>query len=102
MESYIQYVGGYNKVDVNERDINKAIEDIKKIDKEHGAFWVSVITDDENIIEVDKALQITIILEPDNDKELKYKANNWDEVKQLYLLLLDTKFDEIKRWINKN
>lgn len=102
MESYIQYAAGYNKDNVNEKDINKAIEDIQKMDNEHGAFWVSVITDDENVIEVNKALQISIILEPDNDKELKYKANDWVEVKQLYLLLLDKRFDEIKRWINKN
>jgi hypothetical protein len=102
MESYIQYAAGYNKDNVTEKDINKAIGDIQKMDDEHGAFWVSIITDEENVIEVDKSLQVSVILEPNNDKEIKYKANDWDEVKQLYLLLLDKKFDDIKRLINKN
>jgi hypothetical protein len=72
------------------------------MDDEHGAFWVSIITDNENVIEVDKSLRISIILEPDNDKEIKYIANDWNEVKYLYLLLLGKKFEDIKRLINKN
>jgi hypothetical protein len=102
MESYIQYAAGYNKDNVDEEDINKAIEDIQQMDDEHGAFWVSIITDNENVIEVDKSLRISIILEPDNDKEIKYIANDWNEVKYLYLLLLGKKFEDIKRLINKN
>lgn len=102
MESYIQYAAGYNKENVSENDINKAIEDVQKMDDEHGAFWISVITDNENIIEVNKSLLVKFILEPENDKEIKYQANNWDEVKNFYLLLIEIRFDDIKRLINKN
>ena len=53
-ENYIQYASGYQKDNIDEKDIVKAISDIQLMDDEHGAFWVSVITDDENVIEVNK------------------------------------------------
>ncbi len=53
-ETYIQYAGGYQKDNINETDIEKTIKDIQRMDDEHGAFWVSVIIDDENVIEVNK------------------------------------------------
>ena len=43
--------------------INKAIEDIQLMDDEHGAFWVSIITDNENVIQVDKDLSVSVIFE---------------------------------------
>jgi rRNA maturation endonuclease Nob1 len=96
-ENYIQYAGGYQKDDIKETDIEKAIEDIQLMDDEHGAFWVSVITDDENIIEVNKDLSLSVIIER---VEIKYQAKTWAEVKELYNLLLLEKFDEIKVKIN--
>lgn len=53
-ENYIQYASGYQKDNIDERDILKTISDIQLMDDEHGAFWVSVITNDENVIEVNK------------------------------------------------
>ena len=49
-ENYIQYASGYQKDNIDETDIAKTIADIQLMDDEHGAFWVSVITDDENMI----------------------------------------------------
>jgi rRNA maturation endonuclease Nob1 len=92
-ENYIQYAGGYQKNNINETDIEKAITDIQQMDDEHGAFWVSVITDDENVIEVNKDLSLTAIFE---GQETKYQAANWKEVKEFYNLLLLEKFDEIR------
>lgn len=92
-ENYIQYAGGYQKDNINETDIEKAIEDIQLMDDEHGAFWISVIINDENVIEVDKRLSLSIIFE---GAETKYQATNWDEVKELCHLLLHEKFNEIK------
>lgn len=49
-ENYIQYLGGYSKENIDFSDIEKAILEIQQTDDEHGVFWVSVITDDENDI----------------------------------------------------
>ena len=32
------------------------------MDEEHGAFWVSVITDDENLIEANNDLSLSVAL----------------------------------------
>ena len=95
--SYIQYAGGYQKDSINESDIKKAIKDIQEMDDEHGAFWVSIITDEENVIEVNKDLLLSVIFD---GEETKYQVNNWDEVEEFYSLLLHEKFEEIKQKIN--
>lgn len=92
MENYIQYASGYQKDNIEESDIVKAIVDIQLMDEEHGAFWVSVITDDENVIEVSKDLSLSLVLE---GQEIRYQASNWNEIADLYKLLLLGKFDEI-------
>ena len=95
-ESYIQYLAGYQKNNVDETDIKKAIKDVQEMDDEHGAFWVSVITDDENVIEVSKNLSLSVIFE---GEETRYKATDWKEVEKLFALLLLEKFEEIKERI---
>lgn len=96
-DSYIQYAGGYQKDNINESDIKKAIKDIQEMDDEHGAFWVSIITDDENVIEANKDLLLSVIFD---GEETKYQADDWDEVEEFYRLLLHEKFAEIKQKIN--
>jgi hypothetical protein len=91
-ENYIQYAGGYQKDNINESDIAKAITDIQLMDDEHGAFWVSVITDDENVIEVNKDLSLSIVF---HGQQTNYQAADWNEVAELYKLLLLEKFEEI-------
>ncbi|MCD9616050.1 hypothetical protein [Chryseobacterium gleum] len=91
-ENYIQYAGGYQKDNIDEKDIVQAISDIQLVDDEHGAFWVSVITDDENVIEVNKDLSLFVIFE---GQQTQYQAKDWNEVKELYKLLLMEKFDVI-------
>ena len=91
-ENYIQYAEGYNKDNIDFTDIEKAIIEIQESDDEHGAFWVSVITDDENIIETDKSLNLAIVFE---GNQSNYKAKDWVEVKEFYKLLLDENFEEI-------
>lgn len=91
-QNYIQYAGGYQKDNIDAADIAKAIADIQLMDEEHGAFWVSVITDDEHVIEVNKDLSLTLIFE---GRETRYQAKSWKEVAELYQLLLLKKFNEI-------
>ncbi len=66
------------------------------MDDEHGAFWVSVVTDDKNVIETNKDLSRSIILQ---GQETKYQALEWTEVEEFYNLLLLEKFDEIVKKI---
>lgn len=91
-ENYIQYASGYQKDNIDEEDIVKAISDIQSMDDEHGAFWVSVITADENVIEVNKDLSLFVIFE---GQQTRYQATHWNEVTELYKLLLLEKFDII-------
>ena len=98
-ESYIQYAGSYQKDNITEKDIVKAISDIQLMDDEHGAFWVSVITDDENVIEVNKDLSLFVNF---GGQQINYRAKDWNEVTELYKLLLTEKFDEIADRVNRN
>ena len=91
-ENYIQYASGYQKDNIDEPDIEKAIMDIQIMDDEHSAFWVSVITDDENVIETKKDLSLSVIFD---GQESKYKASDRKEVVELYKLLLHERFEEI-------
>lgn len=92
-ESYIQYAAGYQKDNIDLFDIEKAIKDIQGMDEEHGAFWASVIIDDENVIETNKDLTLSIIID---GEESKFKASDWKEVKELYELLLNENFERLK------
>lgn len=97
IENYIQYLSGYNKDNIILSDVEEAIIEIQKSDDEHGAFWVSVITEEEeNVIETDKYLNLAIVFE---GIQTNYEAKNWIEVKELYHLLLSKKFELIKQRI---
>jgi hypothetical protein len=91
-ENYIQYASGYQKDNIDEADVEKAITDIQLMDDEHGAFWVSVIRDYENVIEVNKDLSLSLIFD---GQETRYQASDWKEVAELYKLLLHEKIEEI-------
>jgi len=93
-DSYIQYAAGYNKDVVTIEDIDKAIKDVQEMDDEHGAFWISVLeeNDEEYIIEVSKELKISVIY---GEKiGIHYKSQNWDETRNILKLHIDRKFDD--------
>lgn len=94
-DSYIQYAGGYNKEDVNSNDITKALEDIKKMDQEHGAFWISMLNeeDEEMVIEVNKDLNLSLIF---GEEEFQYQSQNFEEIKSILELHINKEFDKIK------
>ncbi|CAH0195262.1 hypothetical protein [Chryseobacterium sp. Bi04] len=91
-ENYIQYADGYQKDNIDGQDIIQAISDLQLMDEEHGAFWVSVITDDENVIEVNKDLSLMVIFA---GEQTKYQPKDWNEVIELYKLLLAGESDII-------
>lgn len=102
MESYIQYASGYQKESVTKNDIEKALNDIKIMDDEHGAFWVSVINEEENVLEISKDLIAVGIFETNPEEEIRYQARDWQEVKELLFLLVAGEFRKLQERIMKN
>lgn len=100
-ESYIQYAGGYNKENVNQSDIQKALNDLKIMDEEHGAFWISMLVenDEEFIIEVNKNLNLSLIY--GENKENHYQAENYSEVKNILELHIKKEFEKINEILKK-
>mgnify|MGYP001338181089 CR=1 FL=1 len=102
MENYISYGSGYSKDNISKRDIKKAIKYLQNSDLEHGAFWLSIITDTEIVLEVNKELDLTLILDPETGKQIKSKAQNLEEVKHLFELHLKNKTIEVQKLLSKN
>lgn len=92
-ENYLQRAWSDGIDNVNIHDVKTALNELKEMDDEHGVIWVSVLNGEENIIEVHKDL--SIIVDFDNHEIITTNLNNWQEVIELYQLLLDKKFDEI-------
>jgi flagellar basal body rod protein FlgF len=95
MENYLQraWSDALDNVDVDE--IKDVIAELQDMDDEHGAFWVSVIEDEETILEVDKDMKMVAIFRGDVENSVIKKVNTWDEVLSLYELLLAEDFDSL-------
>lgn len=93
IENYLQRAWSDSEDNVTLDDIILAIDELKEMDDKNDAIWVSVIGDDENIIEVRKNL--SLIIDFEDDELIESKANSWDEVIELYKLLLNKEFDQI-------
>ncbi len=93
IENYLQRAWSNSEDNITLDDIILAIDELKEMDDENDAIWVSVIGDDENIVEVRKNL--TLIIDFEDDELIESKANSWDEVIELYKLLLEKDFDQI-------
>jgi len=91
-ETSLQYASGEQYDNIEIVDVQKAIEVIQKMDDEHGAFWVLVFTEEENVIEVDKDLSVIFLYK---GIENNYQASDWIEVEELFNLLLQERFDDI-------
>jgi len=112
-DSYLQYAAGYQKEDVKSEDITKAIQDLEIMNDEHGAFWISVMTDendeinhasDENEARWNYAFwlqkQITTVGEND-DEEGRKIINKWiselvliiQMKKKIWILILVSKWE---------
>ena len=93
IENYLQRAWSNSEDNITLDDIILAIDELKEMDDENDAIWVSVIGDDENIVEVRKNL--TLIIDFEDDELIESKANSWDEVIELYKLFLDKDSDPI-------
>ena len=94
-DSYIQYAAGYDKENVTMEDIDKAIKDIQETDDEHGAFWISMLkeNDEEYVIEVNKWLKVSVMYGEKID--LESNSQDWDEIRNILKMHINRKFDDI-------
>lgn len=99
-DSYIQYAAGYEKEDVKPEDIKKAIQDLQEMDEEHGAFWVSVMSNknDEFVIQTNKDKVITLI---QGEAETKLSCDSWLEVEEIFNLQINKEFDKVISRVKK-
>jgi hypothetical protein len=96
-ENYIQYLSGHSKENISIEDVKMALAELPQMDEEHGAFWVAVIKNEENVLEVHKDLSVIGIFEEDLNKEYRKLCRNIQEVEVLYSLLLNEEFSKLKK-----
>ncbi len=95
--AYIQYAAGESKDDIFRMEILRGLKYLREIDQEHGAFWVGIYNKDENVLEVNRSLLVTGAFEDDPENDIRYRAKSPEEVYELFDLLLDMKFDQLKQ-----
>ena len=100
-DSYIQYAAGYDKENVTIEDIDKAIKDVKEMDEEHEAFWISILmdNDEEYVIEVNKRRKVSVMYGEKID--IQYESQDWNEVNHILKLHIEKKFDDIITIVKK-
>ena len=91
--SYIQSLWGDSLDNPTYQDVLEFIENIKRSDEEHGAFWVAL--EDESNLEVHQNL--AVILTDAEGEEKRIQASNWEEVKQYFLFFSEGRSDFINR-----
>jgi hypothetical protein len=100
--SYIQYASGYNKDDITLTDLEKALNDLPKMDDEHGGFWIGVYgaDTDEFVIELHKNL--TLFGNFGEDENYQIKIDSLELSKEYFNLLLTGEINKLKeRFKNK-
>lgn len=100
MESYLQKAWGDSIDNPTISDIKTAIKETLEMDDEHGAFWVSIVEDDETVLQTQKDLSVTIIF-PEGI-EITSKPKNTNQVETLYGLFLNKEFKKVTQLIRLN
>jgi hypothetical protein len=95
-ENYLQKAWGDSIDNVNIDDIKTAIHETLKMDDEHGAFWISISINDENVLEMNKNLEIIGIFEDESELHYKRKFKNIEEIISLYDAFLAEDFVSVK------
>ncbi|TVZ51676.1 hypothetical protein [Dokdonia sp. Hel_I_53] len=100
--SYIQYAAGYDKDNITESDLEKALNDLPEMDDEHGGFWIGVYgaDKDEFVLELHKCL--TLFGNFGEEENYKIQLNHLDAAKDYYNLLLGGRIDELKEKLKNN
>ena len=95
-ESYLQKAWGDSVENVTIKEVIIAINELSKIDDEHGAFWVGIFLDIEYVLETSKDLTVIGVFSENSDEQIKVKFNNRDDIEELYIEFLKCDFEKVK------
>ncbi|HEU5290903.1 MAG TPA: hypothetical protein VFU05_09695 [Cyclobacteriaceae bacterium] len=102
METYLQTAWGDQWDNVSTDTVKMAIEGLKKMDDEHGVFWVGLIKKgEENIFQVNKKLGLIAVFEDNPEIEYKGQGKDWNEIESLFEIFLADKMDTIRARLRK-
>jgi len=96
METYLQTAWGDQWNDVTMDIVRIAIEGIKKMDDEHGVFWVGLMKEEENVLEVHKDLELFGVFEEEPGIQYKGQGKDWNEIEILFQTFLSNKMEVVK------
>ena len=97
MENYLQELSGESYDNINIEDVKNALKRLETTTHEHGVFWVSVLSPEENVLEIDKRNKIIGVFQDKPDFQYEKLLKNKDEAIFLFDLLLKGNFQEIKK-----
>lgn len=95
--SYIQYATGYDKDNVIESDLLKAMIDLKQMDDEHGAFWIGIYGTDGNEFVLELHKNLTLFGVFGENESFKIEIKNVESSKEYFDLLLEGMVDNLKQ-----
>lgn len=101
METYLQTAWGDQWDNVTMDIVRTAIDGLKKMDEEHGAFWVGLIKNDENVLEVHKDLGLFGVFEDEPGMQYRGQGKDWVEIEVLFQNFLADKMNELKTRLNR-
>lgn len=101
METYLQTAWGDQWENITMDIVKKAIEGLREMDGEHVAFWVGLIKEDENVLEVSKDLCLIGTFEDELDFQYKGQGKDWKEIESLFGSFLSDNHSTIKRRLKR-
>ena len=81
--------------------VRAATKGIKGMDDEHGAFWVGIIKEQENVLEVYKDLRLLGIFEDEPGIQYSRHARDWGEVEVLFYTLMSDQIEVLKSQLKR-
>ncbi|MCY0968948.1 hypothetical protein [Chryseobacterium wangxinyae] len=97
-ENYLQKVWGDNLDNVDINDIKETL----KMDDEHGAFWVSIMIEGENVLEMHKNFDVIGVFEDNENLQYKRNFKNINEIISLFEIFLTEDFTHVKTILKKD
>jgi len=95
-EIYLATAWGDSEREVTMETIHDAIAKIRKMDDEHGAFWVSIVESEETMLETHKDLTVIGIFANGAQQQVRARLNDWEEIEELYKIFLTKDFENVQ------
>lgn len=93
METFLETAWGDQWENISMITVKHAVELIKEMDEEHGAFWVII---DDNVLEAHKDMQLVGIFENEPDKEYKIQETSWNYIELIFEMFLNGRLEEVR------